>query len=146
MKRAGVKAEIFLDAAYAIALASPNDYFHEQGVHLARQLQQSKTCLVTTRAVILEIGNALSKKRHRQDAVTLLTALETDPNVKIIPLSEQLYDKAFLLFQDRPDKEWGLTDCVSFVIMTERKIGVALTTDVHFEQVGFQVLLRKESK
>ncbi|NCO53669.1 MAG: type II toxin-antitoxin system VapC family toxin [Deltaproteobacteria bacterium] len=54
--------------------------------------------------------------------------------------------RAEIFFQERPDKEWGLTDCVSFVIMTERKISAALTTDVHFEQAGFQVLLRKESK
>lgn len=54
--------------------------------------------------------------------------------------------RAEIFFQERPDKEWGLTDCVSFVIMTERKISAALTTDVHFEQAGFQVLLRKESR
>jgi hypothetical protein len=38
----------------------------------------------------------------------------------------------------RPDKEWSLTDCISFVAMNERNITDALTSDHHFEQAGFE--------
>ena len=41
------------------------------------------------------------------------------------------------------DKEWGLIDCVSFVVMEYRGITEALTSDAHFEQAGFQALLRR---
>jgi len=40
------------------------------------------------------------------------------------------------------DKEWGLTDCISFVVMKDRKLTDVLTTDHHFEQAGFKSLLR----
>lgn len=53
-------------------------------------------------------GNALAKKRYRSAAIELLEALTGDPNVEIVPLSEQLYERAFRLFKERPDKEWGL--------------------------------------
>ncbi len=41
----------------------------------------------------------------------------------------------------RPDKEWSLTDCISFVVMQDEQIIEALTADRHFEQAGFKVLL-----
>jgi hypothetical protein len=140
-----MQAEVFLDTAYAIALSSPNDQFHARAVELAEQLEALGTRLVTTRAVLLEIGNALAKPRYRQAAVQLLAALEADPKVDIVPLSESLYVRAIQLYRERPDKEWGLTDCVSFLAMQDRRLTEVLTTDVHFQQAGFRALLREES-
>jgi predicted nucleic acid-binding protein len=40
------------------------------------------------------------------------------------------------------DKEWGLTDCISFVVMQEQGLTDALTADHHFEQAGFTILLK----
>ena len=86
---------VFLDAAYAIALSVSNDQYHEQAVILAEQMEAEGTRLITTRAVILEIGNSLSKQRYREAAVELLNSLEEDPNVEIISISEKLYERAF---------------------------------------------------
>ena len=85
-----MKAEVFLDAAYAIALSVPKDSYHSQAVALSNELEAFRTRMETTRAVILEIGNALSEQRYRQAAIELLKALEADPNVLVIPLSEDL--------------------------------------------------------
>ena len=137
-----MRAEVFLDTAYAIALSSPTDLFHQRAVQLADELKSAGTRLVTTRAILLEIGNALSRQRYRRAAVMLLDSLETDPRVEIIPLSEQLYTRASRLYRERPDKEWALTDCVSFVVMEDRGINEALTTDEDFQQAGFQALMR----
>ena len=136
------RAEIFLDTAYAIALSSSRDEHHEKALLLADQLEADGTRLITTRAIMLEIGNALSKQAHRQAAVELLESLEQDPSVEIVPLTEELYVKAFDLYQQRPDKEWGITDCISFIVMIERNLQEALTTDKHFQQVGYKALLR----
>jgi predicted nucleic acid-binding protein len=136
-------AEAFLDAAYAIALSAPGDQFHAKAEELAVKMEQEGTKLITTRAVLLEIGNALGKQRYRADAVALLEALEEDPNVEIAPLTEDLFARAFQLYRSRPDKEWGLIDCVSFTVMQEQGITAALTLDDHFRQAGFRVLLRE---
>lgn len=133
--------QLFLDASYAIALSAPSDRHHERAVVLAGAMEAERTKLITTRAVVLEIGNALSKLRYRNAAVELLNALEYDASVEIIPLSEELCSRAFELYQARPDKEWGLTDCISFVIMKDRGITNALTADEHFRQAGFNPLL-----
>jgi uncharacterized protein len=59
-------AEAFLDAAYAIALSAPSDDFHAKAEQLAQQMERDGTKIITTRAVLLEIGNALSKPRYRR--------------------------------------------------------------------------------
>ncbi len=142
MKRKMVEAhEVFLDAAYVIALSSSKDQYHKQATTLARQLEIQGTKMVTTRPVILEIGNALSKSRYRRKGVELLNALEEDPMVEIVPLSERLYKRAFRLYEERRDKDWGITDCISFVVMRDRGLTDALTADVHFQQAGFRAML-----
>lgn len=137
-------SEYFLDAAYAIALSAPADQHHERAVKVAREIKAQGARVITTRAVVLEIGNALAKARHRKVAVNLLLALEADPAVEIISISDDLYKEAFELYRRRPDKEWGLTDCISFVVMQERGVINALTTDEHFEQAGFVAVLKDE--
>jgi uncharacterized protein len=135
-------SEVFLDTSYAIALSSPRDQFHERAALLATILETEATKLVTTRAILLEIGNALAEPRYRQAAIHLLNALESDGQVEITELSDLHYEKAFQLYQTRLDKAWGLTDCISFIVMKERRLTEALTADKHFEQAGFRALLR----
>ena len=134
--------KVFLDTAYAIALASQSDKYHDLAVKLADKLENESTTLITTRAVQLEIGNALSKQRTRYAGIQLLQALEADPAVEIMRLSESLYLEAFHLYSSRKDKEWGLVDCISFITMEKQKISEALTTDDHFRQAGFRGLLK----
>src|SRR5450759_404697 len=133
--------KVFLDTSYAVALSAPNDENHRRAEKLADELEADGAQFVTTRAILLEIGNALAKLRYRQAAVTLLSAIENDPKVKIVPASEELYQRAIELYRSRLDKEWGLIDCMSFVAMNDENITVALTTDDHFRQAGFRSLL-----
>jgi len=122
-----------------------DDRYHEKAVRLAEQIEEQNIRLVTTRAILLEIGNALSKERYRPAAVKLIDSLENDPTVEIVPLSEKIFSQAFRLYRDRADKEWGLIDCVSFVVMKDREISEALTSDEHYEQSGFRALLKEPS-
>lgn len=136
-----VAPELFLGASYAIALSSATDRHHQRAVELSSQVEADNSDLVTTRAVILEIGNALSRLRYRAAAVALLDAVENDPAVEVVALSEDLYSRGLELYRRHQDKEWGLTDCISFTVMRERSITDALTADDHFRQAGFRVLL-----
>jgi uncharacterized protein len=135
--------EIFLDTSFAIALSSVTDQNHVLAVKLADQIEHDKTNLVTTQAILLEIGNALSKQRYRAAAVQLLESLETDLSIEVVLLTHSLYKLAFDLFKRREDKEWGLVDCISFIVMQDRGITDALTADTHFQQAGFRALLKE---
>jgi uncharacterized protein len=135
--------EVFLDTSFAIALSSVTDLSHLRAVKLADQIEINKTRLVTTQAILLEIGNALSKQRYRAAAIQLLESLETDSSIEVVLLTNSLYQSAFNLFKQRKDKEWGLVDCISFIVMQNREITDALTADIHFQQAGFRALLRE---
>ena len=136
-----MKSEIFLDASYGIALSIESDEHHESAKRLAIQLKKDRTRLITTRPVVFELGNSLSSRRLRHIGVRLVEALSKDLNVEIVTVSTDLYEKAIGLFKSRTDKDWGLTDCFSFVVMQERGLTASLTADIHFKQAGFRRLL-----
>jgi hypothetical protein len=135
--------KVFLDTAFILALAAPTDKYHEKAKRLSRQIREADVSLVTTRAILIEIGDAMAGQRRRNAGVAMLEALEEDENLKIVQNSEELYSRAFDLYQSRFDKEWGLTDCISFVVMDDEQITEALTTDAHFQQAGFVALMRE---
>ena len=114
---------------------------HQRALEIAEELETSGATFITTRAILLEIGNALAKVRYRHAAVRLLNALQNDPNVEIIPASDELYQRAFEIYEERLDKEWGLIDCMSFIVMKDHQVTEALTADHHFRQAGFHILL-----
>ena len=136
------RSDVFIDASYAIALSIQSDVFHPAAIELSRHLEDTRPRMVTTRAVLLEIGNALARFRFRSAMIDLLADFEEDPDVEIVPLTDELFARGLDLLRGRRDKEWGLTDCVSFVVMQDRGITEALTADEHFRQAGFRPLLQ----
>jgi predicted nucleic acid-binding protein len=70
----------------------------------------------------------------------VLDAIHSDPRYEIIPAEQPTLDAASALYRQRPDKDWSLTDCTSFVLMRQRIIAEALTADRHFEQADFTPL------
>jgi hypothetical protein len=128
----------FADTFYFVAVLNPEDQHHVR----ACQLQEEHDFdLVTTRAVLLEVGDAFADASTRGLAAELLHSVEADPRVEIVSLDDALYRRGLELYVDRPDKSWSLTDCISFVVMTDRGLSDALTGDRHFAQAGFVPLL-----
>ena len=130
--------EQFVDTGYWLAILNNRDQYHERALALSDELQGP---FVTTDAVLFEVGNALSKPPWRALASEFFRNLTSDPNVRIVRTSADLYDRAVAHFIARPDKSWGLTDCLSFVVMQDRGIYEALSADHDFEQAGFRALL-----
>lgn len=98
--------------------------------------------ILTTAWVLTEVADAMAGPGLRQVFLRLLETLKADPNCTIVPPTEALFDQGVRFYGDRPDKDWSLTDCISFVVMRQHGITRALTGDRHFEQAGFQALLR----
>ena len=71
------------------------------------------------------------------------TTPTADPTAIVVAPDVRLYDAGLRLYADRLDKNWSVTDCISFLAMRERRIVEALTTDHHFEQAGFVALLKQ---
>jgi uncharacterized protein len=132
---------VFLDTAYVNALVNVRDQWHNMAVQWEERLAVERRRLVTTEFVLVEIADGLAAVRFRAQAVQVITTLQASSLVDIIPASSQLFRTALELYRRRADKDWGLTDCVSFVGMSEQSLSEALTTDDHFRQAGFRALL-----
>ena len=128
-----------IDTSYFIALLNPHDQLHARAKAWSVHVTQG---LVVTEYVIWETINFFSKPINRAKAHTLLAHLRSMESYEIIAASSELFEAGLKLHAERPDKEWSLTDCISFVVMDERGISSALTYDHHFEQAGFEALLR----
>jgi len=55
----------------------------------------------------------------------------------VVPATQRLVNKGIALYGARLYKEWSMVDCISFVVMKEKRIKMALTGDNHFNQAGF---------
>jgi len=130
-----------MDTAAWIALLNTSDEHHYRAVQIMGMLRQQKVTLVTTEFVLLEVADALSTPAIRRQTVTFINGLRQLLMLQIIPVSQNLLADGWELYNQRPDKEWGLTDCTSFIVMTQEKITSAFTSDRHFVQAGFVKLL-----
>lgn len=137
------REDVFVDTAAFIAVLIRRDEFHRAANELITELSEKNATLITTEMVLVELANALSAVELRGQAIILIDELQTLPNVEIVWSSSELFQKSWSLYRERPDKEWSLTDCASFVVMKERGINTAFTSDKHFEQAGFVKLLEK---
>lgn len=133
--------KVFVDTAAWIALLNTSDALHPPALQVMNQLRQQKAFLVTTEFVLLEVADALSTPTIRTKTVAFINSLRQLNILQIIPISQALFANGWQLYSQRHDKEWGLTDCISFVVMTQEQITIAFTSDHHFQQAGFIKLL-----
>jgi predicted nucleic acid-binding protein len=132
---------VFVDTVAWIALLNRSDALRPRTLEVMATLQQQKAHLVTTELVLLEVADALSAPRFRSQVVAFIDGLRQSGVTQIIPGGQDLLEEGWELYGQRPDKEWGLTDCTSFVVMEQQQITQAVTSDQHFEQAGFVKLL-----
>ena len=132
---------IFLDTGHLLAVFSSDDKLRDRALAWSASLREK---LVSTEHVLWECVNSLSKSRHRATAAAIAAFLLDSRRCELIRASPALLEAGLRLHRSRPDKDWSLTDCISFQVMSERRITRELAHDEHFEQAGFEALLRRE--
>ena len=130
---------VFADTFYFLALLNERDAAHKRAVAASRA---AGLVLVTTEFVLMEMADALCRPPQRDEVLALYNVVETDPAFRLVRASSELIQRGRKLYRERTDKEWPLTDCISFVAMQEHGLAEALTADHHFEQAGFKALLK----
>ena len=129
---------VFADTFYFIALFNPNDVAHPRAAEYAGLVDR----IVTTEWVLLELADGLSDTHNRHLFSVIRSGLYANPLAEVIPLATALHERAIDFYVQHADKDWSLTDCVSFLVMRDRELSEALTGDRHFERAGFVALLK----
>jgi predicted nucleic acid-binding protein len=130
---------VFADTHYFVALFNPRDQDHAKATAFTQSFGGR---MVTTDWVIVELADAFAQQPNRDKFVAIFQSLRALRELSIVPADRELLLAGFDLYAKRADKNWSLTDCISFVVMERQQIARALTGDHHFEQAGFEVLLK----
>lgn len=132
---------IFLDTGYVVAVLRPRDALHARALAWSRRLKEP---LMTTELVLWEAVNHFSAPVDRPKIHKFISLVRSRPAYSIIPASSELLEAGLKMHRDYADKAWSLTDCISFHVMRERGVNRALAFDQHFEQAGFDAMLRRD--
>jgi predicted nucleic acid-binding protein len=132
---------ILLDTGYLIALADVRDALHARAAAWAQVIHEP---VLITEYVVWECVNYFSLAPRRGHAHALVAHLRSERDCEWVSASPALFDAGLELHSHRPDKDWSLTDCISFALMYSRGINRALAHDHHFAEAGFITLLRDD--
>ena len=129
----------FADTSFFVAFLSARDVDHATAANF---MENFGGRIVTTDWVLAELGNFLAKSSIRNLFASFARDLLTDSRIEILPADREQFEAGCALYDARADKEWSLTDCISMVIMEERAMRDIFTADHHFEQAGYNILLK----
>lgn len=135
---------LFADTSGWGCLADSNQKHHALAAMIYRKARQHQRLVITTNYILAELVALMHSPLHlpRSAMIAFLDGIKSSPYVDVIHVDQALDEKAWELMKQRPDKDWSLVDCASFVLMQQYGITEALTTDRHFEQAGFVRLLK----
>lgn len=133
--------EVFADAFYWIALANPADQWHVAAKQY--DTDHPDALLLTTEEVLTEFLNyyAEAGPRRRRIVAQMCGTVLSHPYITVVSQSHHSFSQGLTLYQQREDKGYSFTDCISMMVMRERGIQEVLTHDRHFVQEGFTILL-----
>jgi len=130
---------VLLDTSGLLCYIHHNELQHQEAVQF---LSSTNKKFLTHSYVLAElIALALIRRFPRPAVLAFVMDLLDNPDIETVWVDEQLHREAMKLLMERQDKTYSLCDAVSFVLMRQRGMIEALTTDRHFEQEGFVKLL-----
>jgi predicted nucleic acid-binding protein len=122
-----------------IAWINTRDAAHQ---HVKSYLDAYSGSIVITGWVLLEFADAFSISSAKPFAIETIKRIHRLPMFLVVGFDPAVYLAGFQLYETRSDKDWSLTDCISFAVMSERGLSEALTADHHFEQAGFRAVFK----
>lgn len=135
---------IFADTSGWGHLVDATQTYHAVTADIYRRAREHGERMVTTNYVITELVALMNSplRLSRPLMIGFIESLKNSPYVEIVHVEPETDAQAWQMLKARSDKQWSLVDCASFVIMRQRRLTQALTTDQHFEQAGFVRLLK----
>jgi hypothetical protein len=134
--------EVFADTSALYAAVDSRDAYHSQAAPLIRQLAGRGRMIVTSDYVVVETINLAVTRRGGVVAGRLLELLDKTSGLRVEWIGGERFAASRAFFRKHADHTYSFTDCTSFVLMDELRIRDALTSDHHFVEAGFRMLLK----
>ena len=133
---------VFADTFYWVSLINPRDNQYSRVITVSNSLGDIQ--IVTTDEVLAEVLAFYSKSgtRMRQRTVNLVKSILNNTNIQVVEQTHESFLSGLELYQNRLDKGYSLTDCISMNTMKQSGIVEVLTHDQHFAQEGFVILFK----
>ena len=134
---------VFVDSSALKAHYDAADDFHGEAAGLMAKVAARETeisSFVTTDYVLDEAVTLTRFAHSHSKAVELAEATLASKFVRMVYCDEALFLEGLGLFKQHSDKEWSLTDCVSFAATRKYGVRTAFTFDAHFRQAGFATI------
>lgn len=134
----------FADTSGLASFVDKTQFWHASASDILRGRRAQGGKFITTNYVLAELTALFNKPMRipRPKQQEFFRGLRAVPWMEIVHIDAALDAAAWHLWETRPDKEWSLVDCASFVVMEQRGLIEAYTADHHFEQAGFVRLLK----
>ena len=99
-----------------MALIDRRDRLHPEALDLAPLLNHLP--LATSEAILIEVLNYFSGWGPESRSLAQQVAAEAmeNPEIVVQPISTELFLEGLLLYGNRPDKNYSVTDCISMLI------------------------------
>jgi predicted nucleic acid-binding protein len=142
-----VPPPIFIDTAGWASFLVSHEPFHQLAHDLLRGARLTGQRAVTTNYVLAELSALLISPLRVSHLlrVELIDSIRHAHWIEVIHIDKELDRRSWAFLANHQDKDFSIVDCSSFVLMKELGISAAMTTDHHFEQAGFERLLKIES-
>ncbi|MBI5763267.1 MAG: type II toxin-antitoxin system VapC family toxin [Planctomycetes bacterium] len=133
---------VFLDTGGLLIFLNQRENSHDHAVDVFQSINERRRLIMTTDLVLAELGNCIARGPLRQSGSEFIRDIIDDPMTAVVFVDKPLFMSGLKRMSNFADKSWGLVDCISFEVMASAGIRDAFTADRHFEQAGFNCLLR----
>lgn len=133
--------KIFFDTWAWVAIAHEDDDRHKKVIAFYKSFLVDKGLPVTTDYILAETITLLRARTNPEDVAVFINALlvaAKEGRIMLERIDEQRWSRAWEMSKKYHDKpSISFVDFSSFVVMKELGVLNVLTSDRHFEEVGF---------
>ena len=133
--------DVLVDTAGFLSLWDASDQYHKRALQLQTELSRKTRRFLTTDYIVDETATLLLVRHSHAAAADFLQTVLASQSLQIQWIDSDRFQRAAQFFTQHDDKQWSFTDCLSFILMRELRLTDCFTTDHHFQQAGFNVLL-----
>ena len=131
---------VFADTSFLVSYYNEHDRNHKDARAITKSLEGENILWVISDYIFDEFLTVLLVRRNKQFAIEIGQAILDDPNISVVIIEKEVFNKAWKLFRRNKNQVWSFTDSTSYILIKKLKITEAVSFDQHFREFGVKLL------